>query len=279
VTMMRWPVRMRRLVLLGFACLVVVGLVAYAVRTGIQRIYPTGHRPGATGRVVSASSSLWSIVTLALAAGLVAYATVELLKRLTNVRRYFNLGRVSRAFPSLVERPYDRHRDGEWWNRGVELPYSGTISQLTAQIGSILRGELATVFDESEPQDRRIEAAVRIRELDRWADYHDGPYGRDSNEVLFRRLSEESTTTERALVTMVEFHLDTFLIEATRAWRLQMRTLAALIAAVVTALAAWAITSAFSAIFVAAIFGFVVGGPASWVIRDLARVAERKAEF
>jgi uncharacterized membrane protein YoaK (UPF0700 family) len=78
--------------------------------------------------------------------------------------------------------------------------------------------------------------------------------------------------------TTFERELDRWQLEATTAWRSLLRTISCFAAGAVSGVCALAVTRTPAAVVLAALIGVVVGGPLAWLVRDLVRVIERKAD-
>ena len=262
-----WPV-----IAAGAAIVGTIAFAAYAVRAGVQHL-AAGHTPK------DAANSLWHLVILSVAAGILSYAVVEFAKRQTQMRSFFNARIVKARFGKDLDFPQDL-RDSLPEDARRSLPlgtgiaisdpisYSGSIQQVTAQISLQLRQLVQLAAAQSLDDDSRREAFTLCLGLE-------SPYsGVLPNEEGERRAGQLATIQD-----LVDRRLDIFQIEATQRWCTLMRTLSAITAGVLAAISAWAVTSSLSAIVVAALFGIFVGGPMSWITRDLTRVVERKALF
>jgi hypothetical protein len=253
----RWlvsePVAGRLVVL---STLVTLALAAYAVRTGISRL--SGPRLNASGHSrATAAASLWNVLLLAAAAGFLSYAVVEFIKRLTPMRPLFNRKAVRISFPELAgsaagEEPANASPPPAAASEHAKvrpstpstvlgITYSGTIQQVAAQVADRLR--------------------------------------RQHPQLSPARTVTDQSEEEQIWLEILENRVDVFQIEATARWRQLLRALACFTSALLSAFAAWAVTSAVTAIVVAMLFGLIIGGPVAWFVRDLTRVAERKAEF
>jgi hypothetical protein len=247
-------------------------LAAYAVRAGVQHL-AVGHAPE------DAATSLWHLVVLSVAAGILSFAVVEFIKRQTRMRRLFNARTVKSRFGASLEFP-QRLRSGLYADDHRPFPlgpeiaisdpisYSGSIQQVSAQISLQLRLLVQLAVDPNLPEPLHREALTLALGLNH-------PFAGELPDQGGQRRLEQLAVIQ----DLVDRRLDIFQIEATQRWDALMRTLGAIAAGVLAAISAWAVTSSLSAIFVAALFGMFVGGPMSWVTRDLTRAIERKAQF
>ena len=263
----RWPV----VAVVAFTA-GTLALAAYAIRAGVQHL-ASGHS------TKDAASSLWHLVILSVAAGILSYAVVEFVKRQTRMRRLFNARIVKSRFGSVLSFPQSLGGgpDSAGTN-GLPLEteiavrdpisYSGSIQQVTAQISLQLRQLVRLATDRSLPEELKRNALTLALGLDHtFSGTLPDPEG--------ERRSDQIATIQ----DLVDRRLDIFQIEATQRWCFWMRTLGAVTAGLLAAISAWAVTSSLTAILVAALFGIFVGGPMSWITRDLTRVVERRALF
>ena len=148
------------------------------------------------------------------------------------------------------------------------ISYSGSIQQVTAQISLQLRQLVRLATDRDLPGDvKRKALALALGQDDISPD--------DMPDLWGEQRSDQLATIQ----DLIDRRLDVFQIEATQRWCALMRTLGAVTAGLLAAISAWAVTSSLTAILVAALFGIFVGGPMSWITRDLTRVVERRALF
>lgn len=120
--------------------------------------------------------------------------------------------------------------------------YSGNVQQVTAQISQSLRHRRGRLV--SDPNISPAESAER------------------------REFDEE-----------LERELDGFQIKTTAQWHYLLRAIASAVSGVLSLISALAAHARLSVAIGALLFGAIVGGPFSWVIRDLTRAIERRANF
>ena len=144
-----WPV-----IAVGAAIVGTIAFAAYAVRAGVQHL-AAGHTPK------DAANSLWHLVILSVAAGILSYAVVEFAKRQTRMRSFFNARIVEARFGEDLDFP-QHLRDSLPEDARRSLPlgtgiaisdpisYSGSIQQVTAQISLQLR-QLVQLAASPEP--------------------------------------------------------------------------------------------------------------------------------
>jgi hypothetical protein len=233
-----------------------LAFAGYAIWSGVR--YLTVRRLR-----VDAASSLWHLIVLSAAAGLLSFAIVEFAKRQSPMRRLFNTGAAQSEFggalSSVLGLPF-----------GTDSPisYSGTIRQVAAQISVQLRRLVQLSADQNSPPERRREAlglalGVGISPEAQLPAQGDSPQGAELG----------------AIYDLIDRRLDVFQIDATQRWCTLLRSLAAVTAGLLSALSASAISAPINTIIIATIAGVVVGGPVSWIARDLTRIVERKARF
>ncbi|MER7457486.1 hypothetical protein [Micromonospora sp. NPDC126480] len=293
-----------RTTLVGAVMVATAGALGYAVVDGVGRL-TTAEGVEGTAQAVT------QLLLLAAASGLVAFAGVEFAKRLSPLRANFNETEVTRVFGRdlhetrhVLLRHYAEILAGPWdppsrrWTESVSLvlsarwSYDSTIPQLTAQIAAAHRDLVLTVR-----QDPGLPTWIMVRVLrtvtgddpvvgrfpeerdDSGAEYDEGSTAIDEADLQADWRERVQDDRDRTLDELVERRMDLFQVEALARWRSRLRLLSATFAGAVAALAAAVTTSAVSAVLMAALLGMVVGGPISWVARDLTRVVERRAQF
>lgn len=242
------------------ATVTVLAAAATAVLFGVRNL--TVKNVAVSRPPRNAASSLWQLVILAAAAGLLSFAIVEFAKRLFFMRRLFNGYAARSAFGGALEfqaRPE--------FGTSKPIAYSGTIRQVAAQISGQLRQLVDFSANQALPADRRRLALGLALGTN-------GPFSGELPGPI------DSTRAQlEAIQDQVDRRLDIFQIETTQRWRTLVRSLAAITAGLLSAMSAWAVAVSATAIIVASIVGVIVGGPVAWITRDLTRIVERKAQF
>lgn len=240
----------------GVVVVVILAIGGYAIASGVRYLASGPHR-------ADASSSLWRLVVLSVAAGLLSFAVVEFAKRQSPMRRLFNTRAARSAFGAALS-----SRLGLPFGTGSPISYSGTIRQVAAQISVQLRRLVQLSADQDRPYEQRREAlglalGVYISPEARLPESHDSQRGAELE----------------AIYDLINRRLDVFQIDATQQWCTLQRSLAAATAGLLSALSASAISVPAYVVIIAVVVGVVVGGPVSWIARDLTRIVERKARF
>jgi hypothetical protein len=232
----------------GGVVVVILAIGGYAIASGVRYLTSGPHR-------ADASSSLWHLIVLSVAAGLLSFAVVEFAKRQSPMRRLFNTRAARSAFGAALSSEL-----GLPFGTGSPISYSGTIRQVAAQISVQLRRLVQLSADQDRPDEDRREALGLALGVD---------ISRDS-----RQGAELG-----AIYDLIDRRLDVFQIDATQQWCTLLRAVAAGTAGLLSALSASAISAPPYVVVIAAVVGVVVGGPVSWIARDLTRIVERKARF
>ncbi len=242
------------------ATVTVLAFAAAAILIGVRNL--TIRNVAVSRSPRNAASSLWQLVILAAAAGLLSFAIVEFSKRLFFMSRLFNIYAARSAFGSALE-----FQAQPEFGTSKPIAYSGTIRQVAAQISVQLRQLVDLSANQAVPEARRRLALALALGTD-------GPF---SGELP--RQGDSTPTQLETIQDLVDRRLDIFQIETTQRWRTLLRSLAAITAGLLSAMSAWAVAVSASAIIVASIVGVIVGGPVAWITRDLTRIVERKAQF
>jgi hypothetical protein len=246
----------RNVVAVNATILATLAFAAYAIRTGVRNL-TAGQSPK------DAAGSLWHLVVLSVAAGLLSFAVVEFAKRQSRMQQLFNRNAAQAAFGEGLSFPLETEM-----RISKPISYAGTIRQVSAQISLQLRQLVQLSADSEVPADKRRLALTIVLGVD-------PPSGKPLPSLDDRNGISQLDEIQ----DLLDRRLDIFQIETTQRWCVLLRTLAAITAGLLSAISAWAVSSSLTAILVAAIVGIFVGGPISWVTRDLTRIVERKAQF
>ena len=148
---------------------------------------------------------------------------------------------------------FNKRTVSSWFgsDRTYSIYYPGNIRQICAQISQELR-QRGRPRSAAEPS---------------YGPLPSGP-GDPFYDLEERRFTEE-----------LEQRIDAFQIAATAQWHYLLRTMAAVISGALSLFSALAAHARLTVWIGALLFGTIVGGPFSWVIRDLARAIERRAGF
>lgn len=92
-------------------------------------------------------------------------------------------------------------------------------------------------------------------------------------------ISDSDRRANERFAERLEQDLDGFQIKTTAQWHYLLRTMAAVVSGVLSLISALAANARLSVAIGALLFGAIVGGPFSWIIRDLTRAIERRANF
>jgi len=135
--------RVRVAAFVFFALLLVWG-IAWGTVAGYQGLYGEPETAAAGG-------SLWDLTATAAAAGVLAYALTEFMKRLSPLRSVFNERAVRR---------YWAHEFDQWWDVSPRLTFEGRLPQIVAQLASIQREGLDVPLGQIDRQSWYIESRL-----------------------------------------------------------------------------------------------------------------------
>jgi hypothetical protein len=247
---------------------IALGFVAVGVRVGLEQL--SGNEP-----TRSISGLLSELLLFTSGSGALAFAVVEFVKRQSPLRRLYNRRAVDRYFHPPLAAVHLEILD--YWRESPDdvramapiapvapISYSADIQQLTAQVGHAARTLLQASADDALPH--RIVRSIFACVL---GDRH-----------VQHAVQEPPDERHQAILgEALESRLDAFQVEATAGWHSLLRTMAGGASAVLAGMLAWAVHADGPAIVLAAGLGLVIGGPISWIIRDVNRVIERKAAY
>jgi len=232
--------------------------IAYVTIQTVSFFVPTKSASGAL-------TSLWRVLGFSLASGILAFATIEFAKRISPLRAWFNMFMYERVFMKDLWSPTSKGSSSDelelrsLYERRSELYYSSRSEELAAQIASQFYERHLTSGEAA-----RTESSQQAGE-DAAGSTGGEPTGGDD-------------VRSRTVRLQFERRLDTFQSEVSYRWTLLLRVLAAVSASLVGGVVALETNSRASVVFGAFILGLVIGGPFSWVIRDLTRIIESRAK-
>lgn len=218
-------------------------------------------------QISSAPTALGRLLFLSLVAGAVAAALTEFVKKLTPLREVFNRRAALKWFPGLLlvdPIPYgsdEAVRDERL--RRAPIYFGGNLQQVSAQLASRTRQLLG-----------RIPTSADLPYTDSETVYHISLSLRDF--VVGRPRVDDISLPD--LEEQVETQLDAFQLVNSGRWIYLLRTFSALTAGVLAGTAAIASDTRLTVELGSAFFGVFVGGPFSWLTRDIMRlIASRSA--
>ncbi|WP_069165761.1 hypothetical protein [Nocardia altamirensis] len=230
---------------------------------------------------------LWQLLLFAGLAGVIAFLVVEFVKHQTPLRALVHRAAVERFFGGdinvLNERLLEQmHQPTPNVERSTAkgspsyLSYGSTSRQLTGQLTESLRHFAEFLAD--------ISISEGLRDALTFATIGDRRIASDLVPVPSASLGLEivtppdssSPSPAEAVYEHIERRLDIFQIQVENLWRRVLRTMAAGWAGLLAALGASVTQSGAAEVLMATIGGVVIGGPAAWLARDLARLIERR---
>ncbi|MFG1793392.1 hypothetical protein [Nocardia sp. NPDC049149] len=233
------------------------------------------------------SEVLWQLLLFAGLSGVIAFLVVEFVKHQTPLRALVHRAAVERFFGGdinlLNERLLERtHRPTPIGERSAAkgspsyLSYGSTSRQLTGQLTESLRHFADFLADSSISEglrDALTFATIGDRRIA--SDLVPAPSESLGLEVVTPPDSSSPSPSE-AVYEHIERRLDIFQIQVENLWRRVLRTMSAGWAGLLAALGASVTHSGAAELLMATIGGLVIGGPAAWLARDLARLIERR---
>lgn len=234
---------------LAVTLLVIIAVVA----TGVYIVWRTVDDLAPAQNANGAVHSLFRLVLLSLASAVIATALVEFVKRLSPLRSWFNERYLRRWFPEFGAPRYGDYSPFG----GVHL--GGRLEEVTATLVGIYR-QLSSPGGE-------LSSHWAMPMFERWLPDH----------YAGAKLPEDVQQSAAALA--FEQYLDAFQATTSATWLRLLRIMAATVAGILAGVAAAATDSDGAVVFGAVLFGFVIGGPFSWTIRDLIRLVEARAKY